>query len=163
MRQPSVGHLRSLCLAQQINGWLKEKMEEHLPQDQPHIFFLFSFSLSFHYSKNNGKRKEKKKIRIGWSLMAIWNKIKKEKEKIGCWGSFQHNLLSFLILLMAIISHRRSSSIRNTSINRDYKRELSFHLLMEFSFPRLMTACVSRRGSACEECISCYQKKSSAS
>ena len=26
----------------------------------------------------------------------------KEKEKIGCWGSFQHNLLSFLILLMAI-------------------------------------------------------------
>jgi len=25
----------------------------------------------------------------------------------------------------------------------------------EFSFPRLMTACVSRSGSACEECISC--------
>jgi len=55
--------------------------------------------------------------------------------------------------------HRRSSSIRNTSINRDYKRELSFHLLMEFSFPRLMTACVSRRGSACEECISCLKRR----
>ena len=41
----------------------------------------------------------------------------------------------------------------------DRERELSFHLLMEFSFPRLMTACVSRRGSACEECISCLKRR----
>ena len=45
-------------------------------------------------------------------------------------------------------------TIKLSGINRGSSTRTSLvsdHLLMEFSFPRLMTACVSRRGSACEE------------